>query len=62
MQLPKAPATYSASDQAQLRGTLEREDNRNMKNGVILDKLLFRDTATGAVVTVVVTSGAFVIS
>lgn len=62
MNLPKAPQVYDASDQAQMRGVLEREDKRNMKTDIILDKLLFRDTATGAVKTVVVTSGAFVIS
>jgi len=33
MNLPKAPVQYSASDQAQMRGTLEREDKRNLKIG-----------------------------
>ena len=31
MQLPKVPFDYEASDQAQLRGILEREDKRNLK-------------------------------
>lgn len=62
MNLPIAPPGYDAKDQAQMRGALEREDKRNMKNGVILDKLLFRDTADGTIKVVVVTSGAFVIS
>ena len=62
MNLPKAPAAYDANDQAQMRGTLEREDKRNMKNGVVLDKLMFRDTADGTIKVVVVTSGAFVIT
>lgn len=33
MQLPIAPGVYSPTDQAQMRGILEREDKRNQKIG-----------------------------
>lgn len=36
MQLPKAPASYDASDQAQMRGILERSDNMNQKTGGVI--------------------------
>jgi hypothetical protein len=45
-----------------LRGTLEREDKRNLKAGAVFDKILMRDTATGAVVTLTVASGVLVIT
>lgn len=61
MQLPKAPAEYDGSDQAQLRGIIEREDKRNLKAGVVFDKLLLRDSVTGAVRTLTVTSGTLVV-
>jgi hypothetical protein len=62
MQLPVAPPQYSPQDQAQLRGTLEREDKRNLKAGNVFDKILMRDTVTGAVVTLTVASGVLVIT
>jgi hypothetical protein len=62
MNLPIAPPGYDIKDQAQLRGTLEREDKRNLKAGTVFDKILMRDTVTGAVVTVTVASGALVIT
>lgn len=62
MQLPKAPTQYDLSDQAQLRGILEREDKRNLKAGTVFDKLLLRDSVTGVVRTVTVASGALVIT
>lgn len=62
MQLPKAPGQYTLGDQADMRGILEREDKKNLKAGMVSDKLLFRDTVTGAVVTVTVASGALVIT
>lgn len=62
MQLPQAPPQYDAQEQAQMRGTLEREDKRNLKAGTVFDKILMRDTATGAVVTLTVASGSLVIT
>lgn len=62
MNLPRAPQTYDATEQAQMRRILETEDKKNLKAGQVLDTLLFRDTATGTVRTVVITSGALVIT
>jgi hypothetical protein len=57
MNLPKPPALYDAADQAQLRRQLESEDKRNLKTGAVFDRILMRDGATGAVVTVTVSGG-----
>ena len=62
MNLPKPPAQYDATDQSQTRRILETEDKKNLKTGQILDKILLRDTATGAVVTLTVAHGAVVIT
>ncbi|HEY2009526.1 MAG TPA: hypothetical protein VGH23_11085 [Rhizomicrobium sp.] len=62
MNLPKPPAQYDATDQSQMRRILETEDKRNLKTGQVLDKILFRDTATGAVVALTVAHGAIVIT
>jgi hypothetical protein len=62
MNLPRAPQNYDATEQAQMRRILEAEDKKNLKAGQVLDKLLFRDTATGTVRTVVVTGGALVVT
>ncbi len=57
MNLPKPPALYDAADQAQLRRQLETEDKRNLKTGAVFDRILMRDRATGAVMTLTVSSG-----
>ena len=62
MQLPKAPPQYDGGEQAQLRGILEREDKRNLKAGTVFDKVLLRDSVTGAVRTLTVASGSLVIT
>lgn len=62
MNLPNPPGEYDQQDQAQTRSAIEQADARNVKAGAALDKLLFRDTADGTIKTVVVTSGAFVVS
>lgn len=62
MQLPTAPNAYDMTDQAQMRGALEREDKRNLKAGYVFNQILMRDTVTGAVVTVTVASGSLVIT
>lgn len=41
MQLPGAPDQYDPSDQSQMRGTLEREDKKNLKRTEALSRLLF---------------------
>lgn len=62
MNLPKSPALYDATDQSQVRRILETEDRRNIKTGQVLDKILMRDTATGAVVSLSVSHGSLVIT
>ena len=62
MRLPKPPVQYDGSDQAQLRGILEREDKRNLKTGIVFDRLQLRDSVTGAVKTLTVSSGTLVIT
>ena len=62
MNLPIATPQYDARDQAQMRGALDREDKRTLKVGTVFDKILMRDTVTGAVVTVTVASGALVVT
>jgi hypothetical protein len=62
MQLPKAPSAYDYSDQAQLRGILEREDRRNLKAGMVFDKILVRDSVSGTIRTLSVTGGTLVIT
>jgi hypothetical protein len=62
MNLPKPAAQYDATDQSQMRRILETEDKRNLKTGQVLDKILMRDTATGAVVTLTVAHGSLVIT
>jgi hypothetical protein len=62
MNLPIAPPQYDPKDQAQLRGTVEREDKRNLKAGTVFDAILMRDTVTGVIKTVTVASGALVVT
>jgi hypothetical protein len=40
LKLAKAPEGYSASDQAQLRGQIEREDAQNIKKNTAVPHLL----------------------
>jgi hypothetical protein len=60
--LSKPPAQYDATDQSQMRRILENEDRRNLKTGTVFDRILLRDTQTGAVVTLTVAGGAVVIA
>jgi hypothetical protein len=62
MQLPNAPAQYDPSDQAQMRGALDRADKQNVKQGAVFDKILIRDTITGSIMTMTVASGAVIIT
>lgn len=62
MLLDNAPAAYDQTDQARLRHTLIAEDKKNAKAGTVYDKILMRDTVTGAVVVLTVASGVLVIT
>ena len=62
MLLPNAPAKYDQANEAQMRHTLEQTDKTTAKLNTVYDKILMRDTATGVVKTVVITSGAWVIT
>jgi hypothetical protein len=62
MNLPSPPPKYDVLDQAQVRRTVDEADTMNIKTNSVQDKFRMRDTATGEIVTVVVTSGVFVIS
>lgn len=62
MNIAQAPAQYDKTDQDVMRRRMTEADNLNIKTGQVLDKLLFRDTADGTIKTVVVTSGALVVS
>lgn len=56
MKLPAAPQAYDASDQARLRGALERADAQTLKRGVAESFLLLKKP-DGTVGKVTVTSG-----
>lgn len=62
MSLPKPPAQYSQEDQSVTRGLIDKGLNSKVGKGEILDKFLMRDTDTGEIKTVVITTGAFVIT
>lgn len=62
LNFPPAPSQYDKAHFDQVQRDLEAADKKNVKTDQVLDKLLFRDTATGTIKTVVVTSGAFVIT
>lgn len=62
LNFPNAPAQYDKAHQDQLQRDLEGESKKTIKTGQVLDKMMFRDTSTGLIKTVVVTAGAFVIT
>lgn len=62
MILPQAPDAYDKQDQDRVRSALNTESKKALHAGDVFDKILMRDTATGEIKTVVITSGAFVIS
>jgi hypothetical protein len=62
LSLPTPGAKYDPGNEAQMRAALEANDAQNIKLGQVLDKFFMRDTATGHIKTVVITSGAFVIT
>lgn len=62
MDLAQAPAQYDKTDQDRVRGTLSSADKQNVKQGNVFDKILMRDTADGKIKTIVMTSGALVIT
>lgn len=62
MKFAKAPAQYSEQHQDQVQREILTEDKKNLKIGSVLDELKFRDTVTGAIVTLTIASGVPVIS
>lgn len=62
MNLARPGASYSQQDEAQTRSALEQADGQNIKVGSVLDKIFMRDTEDGTIRTVVVTSGALVVT
>lgn len=62
LNFPPAPDQYDKAHQDQVQSDLEGESKKTIHAGQVLDKLLFRDTSTGTIKTVVVTAGAFVIT
>lgn len=62
LNLPKPPPKYDPQDEANARRAIEQADKQNVKQSQIFGKILMRDTATGEVRTIVMTSGALVIS
>lgn len=62
MNLPQAPAQYDKTDQDRVRRAEMDADKRNVKIDTVLDSFMMRDTATGTIKTVVITSGAWVIT
>lgn len=62
MNLAPAPAAYDKNDQDRMRRTVSDADNQSVKFNSVLTSFKMRDTATGTIKTVVITSGAFVIT
>lgn len=60
--LPRPPQSYDQTDQAQTRDVLQQAAIKNVQTDTVLDKLMFRDTSTGIIKTVVVTAGILVVS
>lgn len=62
MNLPAPTPKYDQNNEGQTRRALNEADQKNIKRGVPLDKLLLRDTDTGEIVTITVASGILVIA
>jgi hypothetical protein len=60
--LPKPSGSYDPGNEAQARAALELADAQNVKRQDVLSALQFRDTATGAIHTLTIHSGAVVIT
>ena len=60
--LPAPSGSYDPGAEARTRTMIEQADAQNVKITGVIDSLQFRDTATGQIRTVKVTSGAFVIT
>jgi hypothetical protein len=60
--LPKPSGSYDPGNEAQARAALELADAQNVKRQDVLSALQFRDTATGAIKTLTIHSGAVVIT
>lgn len=62
MKLSKSPAQYSEQHQDQLQREILSADGKNLKSDQIFASLRFKDTADGSIKTLVITSGAVVVS
>ena len=62
MILPQPSPGYDERNEAETRNALQQADAQNVKKTTILTSFKMRDTATGVVKIVVMTSGAFVIT
>jgi hypothetical protein len=62
MLIPNAPGSYDQTDQDMVRGVLITDAKTNLKVGYVFDKILMKDTATGVIKTIKMTSGALVIT
>lgn len=62
MNLPRPGPVYSGQDEAKTRNLIEIEDKKNVKQGAVFDKILMKDTVTGASVAVTVASGVLVVT
>ena len=60
--LPKPAGAYDPGNEAQTRSLLEQADAQNVKRQDVLSSLQFRDTATGAIRTLTIHSGAVVVT
>ncbi|MGH6828659.1 MAG: hypothetical protein ACREFW_07090 [Rhizomicrobium sp.] len=60
--LPAPSGGYDAGNEARARALIEQADNSNVKLTSVLASFQMRDTATGQIRTVKMTSGAFVIT
>src|SRR6185437_4515972 len=60
--LPQPSGGYDPGNEAQARALIEQADAQNIKRQDVLTSLKFRDTATGAVKTITIHSGAVVIT
>ena len=60
--LPKPSGAYDPGNEAQTRNLLEQADVQNAKRQDVLASLQFRDTATGAIKTLTIHSGAVTIT
>ena len=60
--LPKPTPAYDFNNESRTRQALESEDRQNVKRSDVFDSFKIKDTVTGAIKTVTIASGAWIIS